>query len=293
MRKSKVNRETQRDRQRERDQQQSPREREKARRKLFRSKDSDNCLLGSADRKFAKFLAFGSEMFCISAQVLCIAILLVVCVSVCGIVRVFVLRSQDNLRLLCASRIAMTMRGAVEALEYSSSSRGQGSERNLQYAELPSRLSRMKGLLSASSIAKSVEAAVEAIRERTSWIREKSLQYAAFPSKPTKELRCCRHGTLCGTSWRRLLLASPHLACALRQAEKRGRHNNWLINALQVAAKRKLFSFRGKTLINVNLKSRQTTRHKRAPEVEAEAEAAKTATKLFITLTQANSGAAA
>lgn len=178
----------------------------------------------STDRKFAKFLAFGSAMFgCTWAQVLGIGIcLLCLCLCVSVNVRMFVLNSQDNLRLLCE----MTRKG-------SSSIR-----RSLQFA-WPT-----KG---------------EAMRE--------------------KQEQRSQHGMPCGISWRRILQVSPQLACALRRSQ-RGQHNNWLINALQVAAKTKLFSFRGKTLINASLKSRQTTRCK---QLRAAAGA-----ELFITSTQAN-----
>lgn len=124
--------------------------------------------------------------------------------------RMFVLRSQDNLRLLCAS--SLTKMGM--------------------------------GMQMAAMVTKA------------------DSPYAALQAKPALKKRCS-HGTLCGISWRRILLASPHLACALRRAAKGKHNNNWLINSLQVAAKTKLFSFRGKTLINAPLKSRQTTRQQR------------------------------
>lgn len=190
----------------------------------------------STDRKFAKFLAFGSAMFgCTWAQVLaigicllclCLCLYLRVCVSVN--VRMFVLNSQDNLRLLCEA----TMRGC--------SSSSSSIRRCLRFAK---------------------------------------------PAKKKAEKK--EHGMLCGIAWRRILQVSPQLACAVRRSsQKKRQHNNWLINALQVAAKTKLFSARGKTLINASLKSRQTTTRCKRLRAAAGAE-------LFITLGQANTGEAA
>lgn len=191
----------------------------------------------STDRKFAKFLAFGSAMFgCTWAQVLAIGIcLLCLClclylrVSVSVNVRMFVLNSQDNLRLLCEA----TMRGCSS---------------------------------SSSSI-------------------RRCLRFAKPAKKKKAEKK--EHGMLCGIAWRRILQVSPQLACAVRRSsQKKRQHNNWLINALQVAAKTKLFSARGKTLINASLKSRQTTTRCKRLRAAAGAE-------LFITLGQANTGEAA
>lgn len=184
----------------------------------------------STDRKFAKFLAFGSAMFgCTWAQVLgigicllCLCLCLWLCVSVN--VRMFVLNSQDNLRLLCEA----TMRGCSSSIR-----------RCLRFAKLKAK------------------------------------------KKAEKE-----HGMLCGIAWRRILQVSPQLVCAVRRCSQKGKHNNWLINALQVAAKTKLFSARGKTLINASLKSRQTTTRCKRLRVAAGAE-------LFITSGQANTGEAA
>lgn len=182
----------------------------------------------STDRKFAKFLAFGSAMFgCTWAQVLgigicllCLCLWLCVCVSVN--VRMFVLNSQDNLRLLCET----TMRGC------------------------------------SSSIRRCLRLA-----------------------KPARKKTEKEHGMLCGIAWRRILQVSPQLVCAVRRCSQKRQHNNWLINALQVAAKTKLFSARGKTLINASLKSRQTTTRCKRLRVAAGAE-------LFITSGQANTGEA-
>lgn len=188
----------------------------------------------STDRKFAKFLAFGSAMFgCTWAQVLaigicllCLCLCLYLCVFMSVNVRMFVLNSQDNLRLLCEA----TMRGC-----------------------------------SSSSI-------------------RRCLRFAK-PAKKKAEKK--EHGMLCGIAWRRILQVSPQLACAVRRSsQKKRQHNNWLINALQVAAKTKLFSARGKTLINASLKSRQTTTRCKRLRAAVGAE-------LFITLGQANTGEAA
>lgn len=142
----------------------------------------------------------------------------------------FVLNSQDNLRLLCEA----TMRGC------SSSSSSSSIRRCLRFAK---------------------------------------------PAKEKAEKK--EHGMLCGIAWRRILQVSPQLACAVRRSsQKKRQHNNWLINALQVAAKTKLFSARGKTLINASLKSRQTTARCKRLRAAAGAE-------LFITLRQANTGEAA
>lgn len=188
----------------------------------------------STDRKFAKFLAFGSAMFgCTWAQVLaigicllCLCLCLWLCVCVSVNVRMFVLNSQDNLRLLCEA----TMRGCSSSIR-----------RCLRFAK-PAKISQKKA---------------------------------------EKE-----HGMLCGIAWRRILQVSPQLVCAVRRSSQKGKHNNWLINALQVAAKTKLFSARGKTLINASLKSRQTTTRCKRLRVAAGAE-------LFITSGQANTGEAA
>lgn len=141
----------------------------------------------------------------------------------------FVLNSQDNLRLLCEA----TMRGCSS---------------------------------SSSSI-------------------RRCLRFAKPAKKKKAEKK--EHGMLCGIAWRRILQVSPQLACAVRRSsQKKRQHNNWLINALQVAAKTKLFSARGKTLINASLKSRQTTTRCKRLRAAAGAE-------LFITLGQANTGEAA
>lgn len=184
----------------------------------------------STDRKFAKFLAFGSAMFgCTWAQVLgigicllCLCLWLCVCVSVN--VRMFVLNSQDNLRLLCEA----TMRGCSSSIR-------------------------------------------------------RCLRFAKPKAKKKAEKE---HGMLCGIAWRRILQVSPQLVCAVRRSSQKGKHNNWLINALQVAAKTKLFSARGKTLINASLKSRQTTTRCKRLRVAAGAE-------LFITSAEPNTGEAA